>query len=113
MKTTRCFFSALDRLLKPQVPRGFSAGQVVWPKDWTTDDKARILGLPVVGLPVVKPRLDNPLLPPRKRDWTGLLGGTIVTVLSIAVIAMFVGSFLEDDPFMFLRDLGWLGSKRQ
>jgi len=96
---------ALGWLFKPAVPRGLQAGQIVWPNDWSIDDARRL------GLPVVKPGVDNPLLPPRQIDWGVVIIGILTVILWMAVMMMYIGKFLEDDTWMILRDFGLLGPK--
>jgi hypothetical protein len=79
------------------VPQGFSFGQIVWPKNWSLDE-ARLL-----GVPVIKSGVDNPLLPPRHRDWGVFMMGVIAIIANIIVIMMFVGSLLDDDPWALFR----------
>jgi len=97
------FFSALDRLLKPTVPKGYRAGQRgFWPKDWSLEDAQ------VLGFPVVKAGVDNPLLPPRERDWGFALGAVIAVAIGIAGLLVFLGQAFDGDPWALFRDIAEL-----
>jgi hypothetical protein len=87
-----------------KVPHGYRVGDVVIPEDFVEN----IGEYRIHGIPVVKPGVENPMIPPRPDNRPGkatFLGGAITLGVCILFMMVFVGQLLDDNPWALFRDI--------